>query len=159
MFSIFTAKILAWICAGLLAALLLTGAFAGCEHRNAKQARAARDAVTAELSEATSANAEQLKTIETQSQALASWRSLGVTVDEAAAAVTSMNAYGETLKSIDEEFRKAKEKDRAIPDCAALLRVDLERVCPGIARSLRDSASGDQDGRRRSSRAGREAAP
>ena len=149
-----------WRLVGLFATVLAflgLGTFAGCEHRNAKEARAERNATAGELVEAVTANTSQTETIDTLRRALGEWRSLGTTPDEALIAVESMRQINELIVALDQRIREAKELERAKPDCAAVLSADFERACPAIARGLRDAAGSHENGPSRNSDPGRSA--
>lgn len=153
-----TTKLLIWVCAGLLGALMITGGFAGCEHHNAVAARAERDAAEAQRDTAIDANKSNMTTIEAQGAALNKWMSLGASPDEVAKLMASAaRAIKEANQKLD-EMLSAKEKDRANPECGALLGASLQRACPTIARGLRNAADGHEDGARRDPGSGGEAA-
>jgi hypothetical protein len=158
MFDFLTTKVLMWVCAALAAALLITGTFAGCEHSNAKSARAERDAAELARDTAVDANDSNQVTIATQRRALEEWRALQVTPEEAALAVAAHQALVDKVLEQAAELERAKESDSARPDCEALLDADFERVCPATARGLRKYESRHQDRDGGSAGAGREAA-
>jgi hypothetical protein len=145
--------------AGIAIAFAATLTFAGCEHSNAESARAARDVAKAALETAVDANASNQVTIEAQGRALDQWMKLGDSPETVRALlVAAAKTIDESTKALA-AFLAAKEKDRANPECGALLGANLERACPGIARGLRSAAGGHENGPRRDPGAGAEAAP
>jgi phage repressor protein C with HTH and peptisase S24 domain len=158
MFRLITTKLLAYVCGGLLIALAVTGGFAGCEHSNANAARAERDAANAALDTAVDANKSNQATIATQKAALDEWASLGLSPAEILQALKSVgDALKEAGRTLD-AWQAEKEKERANPDCGAWLRASFQRACPGLARGLRNAASGHADGDGQGAGAGGEAA-
>lgn len=144
MFGFVTTKLLAWCCAGLLAALLVTGAFAGCEHRNANAARADRDAMKNERNTARDDRDRVVKSNETQqalivdlNAALDRWAEIGLTPSEVRELSAEAGARQRALDELAAENAKLKGKDDGNPDCEKLRQVDFQRVCPNRARSLR----------------------
>ena len=144
MFSFITTKVLAWACAGLLAALLVTGTFAGCEHRNANEARAERDSMKDERNSArddrdavVKINGQKQETIERQDAALSAWATLGVTPEDVRQMIEDATRRRAELERLIAEGQSEREKDNANPDCEKLRQVDFERVCPHRARVLR----------------------
>lgn len=154
-----TTKLLAWVCGGLLAALLITGGFAGCEHHDASAARAERDAANAARDTAVDANKSNGVTIAAQDAALNKWMKLGASPEEVAKAMGDAARAIKASNKYLADMTAAMEKDRANPDCGALLGASVQRACPAIARGLRDGASGHQDGARRDPGSGGEATP
>lgn len=153
-----TTKLLMWVCAGLLGALIVTGGFAGCEHVNANAARAQRDAAEAARDTAVDANTSNQVTIEAQDRALDKWMKLGSSPEEVARLVTKTLTAANAAVTEATAVLKAKETERANPECAAVLGANLERACPAIARGLRH-AGGHEDSPGRDPGAGREATP
>jgi hypothetical protein len=151
-------KVRLCVYAGIAIAFASVLTFAGCEHSNAEAARAERDSAEIARDTAVDANAGNLVTIETQRRALEEWRALRVTPEEAALAIAAHHALVDKVLEQAAELEKAKESDRARPDCEALLDADFERVCPATARGLRKYESRDQDRDGRGSGAGGEAA-
>jgi hypothetical protein len=144
--------------AGLILLLLVVSGFAGCERRRANAEHQQRVSVEMQLGAAVDANASNQVTIGAQQRALEEWRSLGVTPEEAAIAVASMGEVLGLVAKLREEIEKAKERDRAKPDCAALLGASIERMCPGVAAGLRRAQDGHENRDGGSARPGREAA-
>jgi len=144
MFNFITTKLLLWVCAGLVAALVVTGSFAGCEHHNAQAARADRDAMKSQRdtarrdrAEVIKANESQQETIDAQSKALDEWLKIGVTPEEVEDLVAGVRAKKAELEQLVAENQKRKEMDNANPDCDRLRQVDFESVCRNRARVLR----------------------
>jgi len=159
MFDFITTKLLLWVCAGLVAALVVTGSFAGCEHHNAKVARAERAAAESQRDTAIDANKSNVTTIEAQQKALEQWKALGITPGEAKAAVLLAVENHAKAEQLAAELKNAKEHDRANPDCNAILSADIERACPLVVLGLRDVARGDKNGAGGSAGPRRETAP
>jgi hypothetical protein len=145
--------------AGLALLLVIVGGVASCEHNRARAEHQQRLSVEMQLAAAIDANASNQVTIGAQQRALEEWRSLGVTPEEAAIAVASMSEIRGLVAKLREAIEKAKEVDRAKPDCAALLGASIERMCPGIAAGLRRAQDSHKDAAGGSARPSREAAP
>jgi hypothetical protein len=154
-----TTKLLIWVCGGLLAALLVTGGFAGCEHHDANAARAERDAANDGRDTAVDANKSNLSTIDAQNKALNEWMKLGESPAAVARLVAQAMTSAKALATEANAVLAAKEKERANPECAAVLSASLERACPAVARGLRQYASRHEDDPGRDPGAGREASP
>lgn len=128
----------------LVFAGLLT--FAGCEHSNAKAARAERDAMEAARDYAVDANLGKDQVIEDLTTSRDRWKLLATPSEEMEAAAARAGELEVELTRTRAKLDKlAEEKDRANPDCLAVLEVDFERACPHVAERLRNRASGDQD--------------
>lgn len=74
-------------------------------------------------------------------------RGIDSMITASVAAEAALKAAGDTLDTTNRLLaaerakRNAKvETDYALPDCAALLAIDLARVCPAHAQRLRDAA-------------------
>lgn len=127
-----------WKLVGIAAVVLIIGGLAWrCSYLGNK-----RDEAEKLVAALTSANTDNQAAIKTLRGALAEWRALGVTPEEAAVAVASMNEIQGLAAQLQQAIEKAKETDRAKPNCAAWLDTDFESACPGIARGLRDAAGG-----------------
>lgn len=144
MFSFITTKFLAYACGALLVSLVIAGGFAGCEHRNANEARADRESMKSERNAARNdrdqvvkANQSQELTIEAQNKALNKWAELGVSPKDVKELMAAAIAKKLELERLIAENEKEKEKDNANPDCEKLRRVDFQRVCPHRAGVLR----------------------
>ena len=121
------------------------GSFAGCEHHNAKVARAERDAVKSMLETAVDANTSNVTTIKAQAKALKAWQDLKVTPEQIADLLVSKSHFEAKSASLEKQNAALRNKDRELPECVALLRMSLQRACPGISTGLRKLQSGDQD--------------
>jgi hypothetical protein len=121
------------------------GSFAGCEHHNAKVARAERDAAYGQRDTAIDANHSQANTIDAQTKALAKWKALAASPEDMQAIIDQSNANAREINSLRGIIAKAKGKDRDLPDCIKLLSISLRRTCPSVAAGLRDLASGHQN--------------
>lgn len=145
--------------AGLALLLLIVGTFAGCESHRADAEQQQRIAVESQLATAVDANTSAIDTINIQKRALDVWRGLGVTPEEAAFAIAAMNDVQRLAGELKAQIDKAKEIDRAKPDCGALLGASVERMCPGIAVGLRRAQDRDENDLGGNSGPRREAAP
>lgn len=148
----------AYLVAGLALALLIACGAASCQSRRADSEHQQRLAVQSQLDTAVDANTSAIDTVNAQARALKEWRDLAVTPAEAATAVAALNEALRLSYELNKAIEEAKEKDRAKPDCEALLDADFERACPATARGLRDAAAGGhEDGDGRGAGAAREA--
>lgn len=144
MFDFITTKLLMWICAGLAAALLVAGGVASCEHHNANEARADRDAmeserdsVRAQRDGVVKANQTQQNVIASQAAALTKWAAIGVSPEEVKEVLAAEAAKRSELEQFVADNQNRKEKDDAKPECEKLRRTDFQRVCPERADILR----------------------
>lgn len=147
------------IVAALALALLVACGVASCQSRRADTEAEKRQAVESQLSTAIDANTSAIDTVNALRGALKEWRDLSVTPEEAAIAAASMGEIRALANQLRAEIEKAKGRDRAKPECGALLGANLERMCPGIAVGLRRAQDRDQDDLGGNSGSGREAAP
>lgn len=132
------------IYAGIAVAFAVVLSFAGCEHHNASAARADRAAMktllktrTDERDKVVEANESQQATIDAQGKALSQWASIGVKPEDVKQMLTAIAAKKVELDKLFAEIAKRKGKDDGNPDCAKLLQVDFQRVCPNRAAVLR----------------------
>lgn len=144
MFDFITTKLLMWVCAGLAAAALVAGGVASCEHHNANEARADRDAMESQRDSARAtrdgvvkANKTQQTVIASQAKALTQWASIGVSPEEVRAVLAAAAAKQRELEDLVAINAKRKEKDDAKPECEKLRRTDFQLVCSERADILR----------------------
>lgn len=144
MFSFITTKLLAYICGGLLAALVITGGFAGCEHHNAAAARADRDAEKSKRQAAETQRDDVVKVNGTQHDLIGQlnatvdqWVQKCAVADDVNATLAELAKKNATLDELLKKMTKLEEKDDGNPECEKLLRTDLQHACPGHAGSLR----------------------
>ena len=117
-------------------------AFAGCEHRNAKAARAERNELRGQLADALNANASNQTVIDAQNKALDKWAEVGVSPQQVAEFIEAeVDARREAERKL-KTMQIARTHDNALPECVALLRASLSRTCPSIAAGLQKLASG-----------------
>lgn len=132
----------------LIFAALIT--FAGCEHSNASAARADRDAMESARDYARDAATSKDVVIGALTQSRDAWKKLATPSEAMDAAADRAELLEQQLRHTQADLdRLAREKDHAKPECAALLATDFERVCPAIARRLRERAEGRADDGRR----------
>lgn len=132
-----------YLYAGIVAAFIAVLAFASCEHHNAKVARTERAEALGQLADARSANESNQIVIDAQNKALDKWAEVGVSPQQVAefiAAETEARKKAETTARL---MKLAKESDRALPECVALLRASLSRTCPNIAAGLQKLAGSE----------------
>lgn len=144
MFSFITTKLLAYVCAGLFAALVITGGFAGCEHHNAAAARADRDveiskrqATETQRDEVVKVNGTQHETIGQLNATVDQWVQKCAVSDDVNATLAELAKKNAKLDELLRKMMKLEEKDDGNPECEKLQRADYQRACPGHAGSLR----------------------
>lgn len=69
------------------------------------------------------------------------WRKLATTSEAMKAAADLVDATRKTIEARASALAAAEERDRANPDCAALLALDIARACPAIAAGVRTRAA------------------
>lgn len=136
MLQLLTTRVLMWGCAGLLGALLVVGSFAGCEHHNAKAARAERDQARGQLAETRVANVSNQQVIASQNKALDQWAAIAISPQDVMDLVHNLTEAKKEADATIKLLRSAKEADNALPECVALLRLSLRDRCPSIAAGL-----------------------
>jgi hypothetical protein len=119
-----------YLLGGFAAVLLAALGFAGCEHKNAKAARSARDTAIVERDQARSANASQLVTIGAQAKALKDWQALHRTPEEVAAIVANADQFVAEIDRLGKQVRLYRDRDKTIVECVKLLQVAYA-TCPG----------------------------
>lgn len=145
--------------AGIAIAFLAVLGYAKWQHHAAQSARAERDALKGQLGTVVDANASLTTTVEAQDAALKRWAALGLSPADAAAAIASAKSAQESANEAWGQLAALKDKDRALPDCIALLKISLRRRCPAIADGLLKLSHSHQDGSRRDPDSGSETAP
>lgn len=135
-------------------AFLALGTFAGCEHSNAKAARAERAQWQHAATTALEANETNQRTIERLRSALDLWQRLAKPAEEIHVKAAQADEYAAALRAAWNELDELKRRDRENQECDALLRVDFGKRCAGLGRELRERAAGGQG-----NRAGRDPGP
>jgi hypothetical protein len=130
---------------GVAAAFLAVLSFAGCEHQRAKAAVSRAEALELAKNQAISANASMVDTVEAQSLALQKWANLGQSPDEIRSALGTLTDKQKQLDDLRVENNWLRNKDRALPECVALLKASLSQRCPSIAAGLRKLQGSYQD--------------
>jgi hypothetical protein len=127
---------------GIVAAFVAMATFAGCEHHNAKAARADRADALGALAVALKANDTNQDTIGKLEAAIKHWR--GTCTPE-----TRIREAAEEAKTwrakYEAEARRRREQRTESPSCTALMDTSFERVCAADARRLRKYADRDRD--------------
>jgi hypothetical protein len=147
------------IYAGVAVLFLCLATFAGCEHRRAGSETVKRLAVESQRDQVIADNATQLETIERQGKALDQWATIGVTPQDVINMLKASAKFADDLQQQLLANARARERDRAKPNCDALMRVDLAAVCPLTAGSLREYEGRYPNGDRGSKGAGVRATP
>jgi hypothetical protein len=140
-------------------AFLASLAYGKWQHHRAESAIARADSVEAQLDTATDANASLVTTVQAQDKALKQWAALGISPADAAAAIASAKTAQDSANEAWGRLAALKDKDRALPDCIALLKTSLSRRCPAVADGLLKLSRGHENGSGRDPGAGSETAP
>lgn len=127
---------------GIAAALVATLTFAGCEHRNAKTARAERAEALGALTVALKANETNQSTIRTLEAAIKLWRATCTPETRIRRAAEEAEAWRAKYEA---EARRRREQRTESPSCTALMDTSFEGVCRDDARRLRQLAAGSGD--------------
>lgn len=98
------------------------------------------------LSAANAANTTNLVTINAQANALDQWKKLGRTPEQMAVFIANATERERAYNAVFAENRMLKESDRALPECVELLKMRIDKLCPGRAFILRDLANKNDHG-------------
>jgi hypothetical protein len=109
------------------------------------------------LASVTDANASCVVTVDAQGKALKKWAALGVTETEVAGWRDQMQRHKQHADELRAENNMLRSKDRALPECVALLKISLQSRCPNVAAGLRKLAGGNQNGDSRGANSGLQA--
>lgn len=134
-------RALPWIGGGLVLALAVTGGWGAYQASKREDAEAALLAARSELQRANDALRDTNTANDALSDAVDKWRALATPSEDVKAAAEAATAAANRIAARSAELRQDEETDRANPDCAALLAVDLARACPAIARGMRERAA------------------
>lgn len=129
-----------YIYAGVAAAFMLLLMVAGCEHSNAKSARADEKIAQEGTRTVLDANKTNLETIKVLKEAIVTWKRLATPAPGMKAAAARAAELEQDVERLNAALAKKAEKDYAKPDCIKLLQTDFGVVCPGIAAGLRERA-------------------
>jgi len=140
------------VAGGLLLVLLIMTGLWRFEARRVDVVKGERDAAQHQVTQLQAAVDGKDATITTMQKAAAAWQNLATPAAAMTAAAARMQATAEEIEARSRALTTAEEKDHDLPDCAALLALDLALACPGHARSVRDRAAAS--GLRRSSGGG-----
>lgn len=140
MFAWIAGKVTAYVAGGLALAAIVAGGLAWHWHGEVAELelslRDARDEVQRQADALTSKDSA-LAALEA---AVAEWRAIATSSDDMKQAADRATVAAGVLEQRAAELARAEAPDRANPDCAALLATDLSRVCPAIARGVRERA-------------------
>jgi hypothetical protein len=140
-----------WMYLGIAAVMLGLLTFAGCEHSNAKSARADEKVAIDGRNTALDANKSLLVTVASQKNTIEVWKRLATPsahMKAAAARAADLERQNDILNAA---LAKRAELDYAKPDCVKVLETDVELICPGIFGGMRERASRYENRDRRSS--------
>ena len=128
--------------AGIAIGFLAVLGYAKWQHHAAQSARARADALQVQVDTAVDANASLTTTVEAQDAALKRWAALGVTPEEVHDQLDQIRRHKERSDELKAENDMLRAKDRALPECVALLKASLSKRCPSIAAGLVQLAAG-----------------
>lgn len=131
----------AYIYAGVAVLFMVVLVFAGCQHQRAENEMVLRISAESQRDQAIEENKTNMVTIATQTSALNEWAKVGVSPQDVVEIVKAATEFAKALADQRAENAKLKEKDRAIPECDALLRTDFGKLCPRRGRILRQYES------------------
>jgi hypothetical protein len=131
-----------YILGGVAAAFLAALGFAGCQYQRAEKYEARATLAEANTATAIDANQAGQLTIERQARALKQWADLGVTPEKVAAIIDQSSRFKASIDTLAAENNLLRSKDRALPECVALLKISLSQRCPSIAAGLMQLAAG-----------------
>jgi hypothetical protein len=101
-----------------------------------------RDQALAEVTRLKAAVTGKDATIAAQAKSIEQWQAQATPAKAMADAAVRAAAAAEQVAARTAALNQAEVKDRANPDCAAVLAIDLARVCPAIAAGVRTRAAG-----------------
>lgn len=85
-------------------------------------------------------------TIAALEASVVAWKALATPADHMDAAVAAVTDAADKLNARARALQSAEVRDRENPDCAALLAMDIARVCPAVAAGVRQRARGGLPG-------------
>lgn len=139
-------KALPWIGGGLVLALAVTGGWGAYQASKRADAEAALHTARTELQRAQDALGDTNAANVVLRRALDEWKALATPAADVKRAADRATAAADRIAARSAALTRDEEADRANPDCAALLAVDLARACPAHARSVRERARGEVRG-------------
>lgn len=149
--KVLLAKALPWIGGAMLLLVIALGGVAAHQKARADDAEAALRTARDELQSAQGKLSDTNAANDVLREAVDEWKALATPAADVKAAAEEATAAAKRIEARADELDRLEEPDRANPDCAALLRVDLAAVCPAIARGMRERAArgvprpGDRD--------------
>jgi uncharacterized protein HemX len=149
-----------YLLGGVTALVLALATFGGCQYQAKEKWRARAELAESGTQVAVDANTACQATVEAQDKALNQWVALAATPTELAALVGSLRDKAAQTEDLQREVNLFRQKDRALPECVALLKASLTLRCPGVVAGLRHAAAGSREnGDGGSTHPSREAAP
>jgi hypothetical protein len=133
---------LPYVAGVLLLALLSVGIAWRVEVSRLATRTTERDAARTEVTRLQAAINGKDATIAAQSKAIDLWQAQATPTKAMEDAAARTEAAAKLIEDRARSLSAAEVKDRANPDCAALLAMDIARLCPATADSVRTRARG-----------------
>lgn len=134
-------RFLPYIAGGLVLALLVTTGLWRFEAHRVTTVKGERDAALHQVTELTAAVSGKDSTIAALQASAEAWQKLATPAEAMKAAADRVDAAAQQIEARSRALTPAEVKDHANPDCAALLAMDIARMCPGIAAGVRERAA------------------
>lgn len=141
MLKLLMGKALPWVGGGLLLALIAASLTAAYQMHRVGELEGEIHTARTELQRAQDALRDTNAANDGLRAAVDQWRALATPAADVKAAAEEATAAARRIEDRAGELARQEEPDLALPDCAALLRVDLAAVCPAIARGMRERAA------------------